>query len=139
MHRIDVSSWLRWGLGIDCAASATMGLLFVLFPAQISTLFHLPAAGVVAVGSFCLMYAAVIGRMAQRARLPRWSVWAVVIGNALWAVDSVLLVSVDLLSPNEWGRMFILLQAALVFGFAEWQYLGLKRSPDAMIAGVAPQ
>ena len=91
-----------------------------------------------AVGLFCLAYAAVIGRMARRSTLPRWSVWVVVIGNALWAVDSVLLVSLDLLSPNSLGRIFTLSQAALVFGFAEWQYLGLKRSPSAPISSVAP-
>lgn len=131
MHRINVSSWLRWGLGIDSVASASMGLIFVLLSEPVSTLFHLPPMGVLSVGLFCLIYATVIGRMAQRPRLPRWSVWAVVIGNALWAVDSVLLVSLDLLSPNDGGRVFILVQAALVFGLAEWQYLGLKRSPDA--------
>lgn len=138
MYRIEVSSWLRWGLAIDTVASAAMGLIFVLMSGPVGSLFHLPQMGVMAVGLFCLAYAAVIGRMARRSTLPRWSVWVVVIGNALWAVDSVLLVSLDLLSPNALGRIFILSQAALVFGFAEWQYLGLKRSPSAPISSVAP-
>ena len=42
MYRIEVSSWLRWGLAIDTTASATMGLIFVLLSGPVSTLFHLP-------------------------------------------------------------------------------------------------
>lgn len=129
--RVTVSSWLRWGLRVDAVASAGTGLAFSLFAHPISTWFHLPAVGVFGVGLFCLLYAAIIGRMSLRTRLPRWAVWAVIGGNAIWAVDSVLLLTLDIIAPNQWGQVFVLTQAAVVFGFAEWQFLGMRRSLPA--------
>ncbi|MBD8527347.1 hypothetical protein [Pseudomarimonas arenosa] len=139
MNRIHVSTWLRWGLSVDAVASALFGLSLTLFASPLAQLFQLPAIGLFAVGLFCLLYAAIIGRMAPRERLPSWAVWTVVIGNLVWAVDSVLLVALDIVSPNPWGQAMIYVQAAVVVGLAEWQYFGLRRSqpiPHRLVASI---
>jgi hypothetical protein len=56
--------------------------------------------------------------------------------NALWVADSVLLLLGGWVNPTGLGYAFVLFQAAVVAGFADAQYLGLRRS--AAPALVAP-
>lgn len=67
--------------------------------------------------------------------LPRWMVFGVVGINLLWALDSLLLLVLGLATPNGLGATFVLLQAAVVLGFALLQYAGLRRG--AVVGAVA--
>jgi hypothetical protein len=53
----------------------------------------------------------------------------VVAYNALWALDSVLLLALGGVSPTLLGSAFVVAQALLVGLFALAQYAGLRRSP----------
>ena len=137
MNRITVSSWLRWALAADAVVSASAGLVLVVFSSPLSQLFNLPAAWPLGVGLFCLAYAALVGSAARRSSLPAWVAWTIAVGNALWALDSVLLIALDWLQPSQIGSAFVLTQAAIVFALAEWQYLGLRRSRPLDQPGLA--
>jgi len=53
---------------------------------------------------------------------------AVIAGNALWALDSALLLATDWLSPTTAGQVVVALQALGVAAFAALQYAGLRRA-----------
>jgi hypothetical protein len=56
-------------------------------------------------------------------------VWAVILCNAVWVADSLLLLMSGWVQPTALGTAFVLAQALLVGLFAELQALGLRRSP----------
>ena len=128
MSTLQVSPLLRFALRLDAVATAATGAAMAGLAGTLEPLLQLPANLLGAAGLFCLAYAAVIGVLSLRATLPRWAVWTVVIGNALWALECAALTFVGGLSPSALGIAFLLVQAVVVFGFAELQYLGLKRS-----------
>jgi hypothetical protein len=65
--------------------------------------------------------------LGSRAALPRWIVWAVAIGNAAWAIESVLLLPSGWVRPTGLGIAFVLFQAAAVALFAALRFTGLRR------------
>ena len=56
----------------------------------------------------------------------------VVLGNALWVADSVLLLMSGWVAPTSAGYAFVIAQALVVLMYAEFQYVGLRRSTVAM-------
>jgi hypothetical protein len=52
----------------------------------------------------------------------------VIVANAIWAVDSIILLLSGWLTPNALGYAFIIFQALVVAAFAEIQYIGMRRS-----------
>lgn len=128
MNRCTITPLLRWALGIDAAGSGLAGLGLAVLAQPLSSMLHLPQNALFGVGLFCIAYAVVIARMAARARLPEWSVWTVILGNLIWSIASLLLACSDWIAPSVAGLVFLLSQAALVFGFAELQYQGLRQS-----------
>jgi len=55
-------------------------------------------------------------------------VFALIALNALWAVDSVLLLLTKWLEPTPWGDLFIVAQAVFTGVIAEVEFIGLRRS-----------
>lgn len=128
-NALRVSSLLRRALLIDAIATAMVGIGMVAFSQQLAGLLHLPSALLLGAGVFMLGYAAVIGLIGRRATLPRWAVLLAIVGNFAWALACVALAFGGLLAPNTLGVAFLLVQAAIVVGFAELQFFGMKRSP----------
>jgi len=128
MNTLRVSPLLRFALRLDAIATAGTGAAMTAFAAPLAPLLHLPLDLLTAAGVFMLVYAAIVAWLSLRSVLPRWAVWTVVVGNALWAIDCAALAFVGGLSPSALGITFLLVQAVVVFGFAELQYVGLKRS-----------
>jgi hypothetical protein len=131
MNALKVSPLLHLALLIDAVATAACAIGLLLFPAELAALFGLPAMLLTGAGIFMLGYAAVVVWMSRQATLRRWAVWTIIVGNALWALDCAALAFVGVLDPTTLGVSFLLVQAALVIGFAELQYAGMKRSPAA--------
>jgi hypothetical protein len=120
--------FLRNVLLLDAVATGATGLLMTFFAGTLTGLLQIPNTLLFYAGLILLPYAVLVGWLARRETLPRWSVWAVIVTNALWAVDSVLLAMSGWVEPNALGYAFILMQALVVVGFAELQYVGLRRS-----------
>jgi hypothetical protein len=79
-------------------------------------------------GLVLLPYAAFIGWLGLREQIHKPIAWAVVLGNALWAVDSLLLLVSGWVSPTSAGYAFVIAQALVVLMYAEFQIIGLRRS-----------
>lgn len=126
---IASSTFLRRVLAADAVASAGAGLLFALGGAQLQALTGLPAEISQPMGAFLVGYAAVVGCIASRSVVRAALVWAVVLVNLLWAVESIVLLSGEFLRPTLLGQGLVFGQAAAVAAFAILEMLGLRRSP----------
>jgi hypothetical protein len=124
----DTSSFLRRVLLADAAASAATGLLMMLGAGLLEQLFGMPKALLHYAGISLLPFAALVAYLATRGSLSRTGVWAVVICNALWAADSILLLLSGWVEPTRLGHAFVIAQALVVAVFAELEYFGLRRT-----------
>jgi hypothetical protein len=123
---------LRTALLVDAAASGAMGLLCAAAAAPIAQALLLPEPLLRWAGLALLPFAALLVWLAGRATSPgrglRRALWLVVVGNALWAIDSVLLLLTGWVSPNALGAGFVLAQAVAVAGFTWFEASGLRET-----------
>jgi hypothetical protein len=125
------SLFLRRALLLDAVATGATGVLLVGGTGILQSLLNLPGSLMTYAGIFCLAWAAVVGFAGTRATLSRAFVWAIVAGNAVWAIDSILLLVTGYVSPTALGYAFVIAQALVVGVFAELQYVGMKRSAQS--------
>lgn len=131
MPSITINPFLRGALAVDAIGSAATGALLAALPARLAALFNLPQPLLFDIGVFFLVYAAFVAVLATRPRLPAWIVWLVIVGNALWLVQSVLFLLFGGFAPSTLGTAFVLAQALAVGVFAELQFVGLRRAQPA--------
>lgn len=131
------SSFLRAALLGDAVASGATGLLMALGAGFLSGLLGLPEGLLRWAGLLLLPYAAVIAYLGTRERVSRAAVWAVIAINAAWVMDSVILIVGPWVHPSGLGYAFVIGQAVVVAGFAEAQYVGLRRSPASALPAAA--
>lgn len=135
MSTILPSKLLRLVLILDALSAGAMGGALVLFAVPLSHWLSLPEALLRGAGIILLPFAALVAYLAKQDRMPARAVWAVVIVNAIWAVDSVVLLASGFVSPNGLGVAFVLVQAVVVAATAVVQAVGVKSSePDALPA-----
>lgn len=130
---IAPSTFLRRALLLDAASCAALGLLLAVCAAPLGWWFHLPLPLLRESGLVLLAFAAFLAWACTRPLLPRLLVLAIIAGNALWALDSVLLLP-GWIAPNALGACFILVQAIATALIAELEYVGLRRSATAAMA-----
>jgi len=128
MSVFGLSPFLRRALLADALISGATGLLMLIGANVLASILGLPEALLRYAGLVLLPYGALVAYVATREQLRRWAVWAVIIANAIWAVDSIILLLSGWLTPNALGYAFIIFQALVVAAFAEIQYIGLRRS-----------
>ena len=119
---------LRFALRLDSAVSAANGVAYLALFWLLDGWLGVPGGFIAAVGAFFVAYAAFVGRLSAQASPHRGAVIAVIAGNALWALDSALMLATDWFSPTTAGQVVIALQAAGVAGLAALQYAGLRRA-----------
>jgi hypothetical protein len=112
----------------DAITGGAMGLLLALLAGPLARWFGLPAGLLREVGIFLLAFAAFVAVLGLRRAPPRLLFWLVIVGNALWALDSVLLLVSDWVAPTALGGTFVVAQALVVAALAELEYTGLRRS-----------
>ncbi|WP_052214885.1 hypothetical protein [Belnapia sp. F-4-1] len=127
------SAFLRRALLLDAVSCAALGLLLAVGAAPLGWWFHLPLPLLREAGLVLLAFAAFLAWTCTRPQLPRLLVLGIVAGNALWALDSVLLLP-GWIAPNGLGACFILVQAIATALIAELEYVGLKRCATAAMA-----
>ncbi len=121
------SKFLRRILIADAVISGATGILMLTAAGPLSQLLGVPAELLRSAGLSLIPFTAFVVWICTRAAIPRTSVWTVIALNAAWVLASVALLFVDRLDPNRLGVAFIVLQAVAVAGFAEMQYVGLRR------------
>jgi hypothetical protein len=118
---------------LDAALSGTAGLALAVGAPWLDSLLGAPAAFLVPLGLFLLVYAAALVALARRGA-PAGGVKAVIAGNAFWVVVSVVAVVLDWLTLTTTGTVFALLQAAAVAGLAELQLQSVRRASRSSAA-----
>ena len=127
-RQIRVSPLLRLALRLDALMSLAAGAATLALTARLAGEIGAPAAAVAAVGVFMLGYGLLAGVLGACRQLPRWLVLVVVVGNALWALDSLLLFATGWIVPSPSGVALIVAQALLVASVSALQGAGLQRS-----------
>lgn len=121
-------SLLRLALMVDAVGSAASGLLMVGGAGPLPDLLGLPRELLIYAGVFCVGYAAFVGFVATRDRLPYRLMPAIIVGNFAWAAASLALIEFGWLVPTALGTAFVAGQALAVFGFGLAQYFGLRQA-----------
>ena len=116
----------------DATTSAAFGLMMLIGAGPLSGIFGLPEVLLRIAGAVLLPYTAFIGWLGLREQILKPIAWAVVFGNALWVADSFLLLASGWVSPTSAGYAFVIAQALVVLMYAEFQYVGLRRSAEAV-------
>jgi hypothetical protein len=128
MSTITPSPFLTRALFLDVAASGPMAILLVAGAGVLEGFTGLPTALLRGAGLVLLPYVAFVLFLATRREMPRGLVWLVIAVNAIWTVDSIVLLVSGQVQPTLFGYAFVIAQAVVVGVLAELQVIGLKRS-----------
>lgn len=128
MRTVLPSNLLRLGLRLDALLSLGAAALALVFSAPLVRELGVGVATVYPIAGFMLAWTALTFWMSRSASLPAWLVWVVLLVNIDWALASFALMATDWIAPSTLGYVLLSLQALTVLGFAEMQWLGLKRS-----------
>ena len=131
---INPSLFLRRAIQFDAIFSGASALLLSFAAGALAALLNLPEALLRESGLFLIAYTALVGWLGTRQSMPTAVVWIVIAGNAAWSVGSIALLFSGAVTPNLLGEAAVAMQAIAVGVFAELQYLGLRRSRDALPA-----
>jgi hypothetical protein len=122
------SPLLRKALLADALLSGITGIALALLAGSAATPLGLAPGLLRWSGIILIPCAALVARLGTRERIQRPLVFVVVACNAVWALDSVLLLVAGWIEPTRLGEVFVLGQAAVVAVLAELQFIGLRRS-----------
>ncbi len=134
MHTIPTSPLLRGALFADAAVSGLSALTLIVGAGVLSGLHGLPQALLFVCGLLFVPFSATVAFAASRREAPVPLVWAILIANAGWAVASIAVLFTGWLAPTTLGMAFVIIQAIVVAGFAELQFVGLRRQPTVALA-----
>ena len=131
---INSSQLLRRALLADAVFSGVSAVVMTLDAPALASLLNLPEALLRETGLFLIAYTALVGWLGTRTSIPKALVVIVVAGNAAWTLASIALLFSGAVGPNLLGTIVIVAQAIATGVLAELQYLGLRRSADAVTA-----
>ncbi|CAN1517677.1 hypothetical protein MCEMSEM23_00983 [Rhabdaerophilaceae bacterium] len=129
------SPFLRYALVGDALASGATGLLLLGGAGFLTGLLGMPESLMRYAGLFLLPCAAAVAFVGTRETVSTGVIWAIIAVNALWVVESILLLLSGWVSPTLLGTAFVIAQALVVAAFAEAQFIGLHKSRSDMPAG----
>jgi hypothetical protein len=129
---IHTSLLLRRAFLLDTITSGMMAMLLTFGAAELAPLLNLPEPLLRETGLVLIAYTALVGWLATRQSMPKALVLIVIAINAVWTVASIALLFSSAVTPNLLGQIFIAAQAMVPGALAELQYIGLRRSGDAV-------
>lgn len=132
MKTIETSRLLRLSLGADALVSGAVALLHVAAAPSMAAATKLPHGLILGSGLFLIGYVLMLAVMARAPRLWASLVWLVIVGNLIWAVESLSLAAGAMgVAPNGLGIAWLLIHALTVSVFAALSFVGLRRSLTA--------
>ena len=131
---IHPSSFLRRAILADAIFSGVSAVLLTFGAGALALWLSLPEALLRETGVFLIAYAALVGWLGTQQSMPKPLVVIVIAGNAAWTLASIALLFSGAVTPNLLGEAFVAIQAIAVGALAELQYLGLRKSGDALVA-----
>ena len=129
---IQPSLFLRRAVQADAIFSGVSAVLLTFGAGELAPLLNLPEALLRETGLFLIAYAALVGWLGTRQSMPKALVVIVIAGNAAWTLASIALLLSAAINPNLLGEAAIAMQAIAVGALAELQYIGLRRSSNAL-------
>lgn len=131
---INPSVFLRRAIQADAIFSGVSALLLTFGAGVLAAWLNLPEAFLRETGLFLIAYSMLVGWLGTRESMPKALVVIVIAGNAAWTLASIALLLSSAVTPNLLGEAFVVMQAIVVGALAELQYLGLRKSNDALAA-----
>jgi hypothetical protein len=119
-------AFLRRVLIADVVLSALMALLLITAASVVASLTALPDTLLQGTGWVLVPWVALLLFVVTRKPLRAGWVWLVAALNALWVLESVVLLFLDSINANALGILFVLGQAAIVAVFAALQTTGAR-------------
>ena len=132
MTTLNASPLLRRALLADGLMGIACGSLLILLNSWYANLLALPGDLLLAAGLTLLPLGLFLMWLGSQETVSRRLVWVVLAINAMWAIDSLVLLFSGWISPNLLGQVFVIGQAALVLLFLELELIGLKRSEPVL-------
>ena len=133
MLNLSVSA-LRRVLWLDAASGLGMAVAHFGFSDLLSEWLGLPLAWLQVSGVIVCGAALLSGALASRAHPPAAGVRLLAAGNFLWVAASVWAVWGAGLALTTLGVVWVLLQAAFVFGLAELEWAGSRQAQSLAVA-----
>ena len=124
---MQISRFLKIVLAVDALSCLGMGALLALAAAPLAALFGLPSGLVQGAGLALVPVGLFIGWVASRTRIPALFVWAVILGNVLWVIESLLLAGTAN-AITAIGTAFVIAQAAMVAALTLAETAGTLRA-----------
>ena len=122
----DRGSLLLRAIRLDALMSGASGVVLAAGASVLDGILGVSMAFLVALGIFLLGYSSALLLLA-RERVPALGAKAVIVGNALWVVASLVTVIADWLTLTTAGTVVTLAQAAAVALVTDAQLIGLRR------------
>ena len=120
----DRQAMLKFALKLDGVASFALGLLTLLIRPEVG----MPTGWQIGLGLFCVVYGVGVFALGTRTAPDRRIVLLIIIGNLVWAADSILTAELKWFPLTDVGVALVLAQGLAVLGFAVLQILGLRKS-----------
>lgn len=121
------TQFLRRVLAADAICAGGMALMLLVLSAPIASLAMLPQELLREAAIVLIPFVAFVGWLAMREKPARAAVWAVIALNAIWVIQSALLLLTGWIQPNALGYAFVVAQAVVVGTFAELEWLALRK------------
>ena len=131
---IQPSLFLRRALLADAVVTGAVAVLQTFGAGLLTPMLNLPEPLVLETGLFLVAYTALVGWLGTRQAMPKALVMIVIAGNAAWALGSIALMFSGAVTPNLLGLAFIAVHAISTGVFAELQFIGLRKSTEAVAA-----
>lgn len=122
------STFLRLVLLIDAVTCTATGLMTMIGAAALEQSLGLPATLLRYAGFSLLPFAGFLLFLAARQRSSASPIWAAILLNVLWTVDSFLLLVTGWVAPTQLGYALVTAQALGVAMLAALEYVGLRKS-----------
>jgi hypothetical protein len=129
------AQFLRNVLRFDALTCAVAGVASLALGHVLAEPLGLSLALLRGSGAALVVVAAFIAFAAKNTPALRWPVWIVVLGNAVWVLDSILVVVGGFEHPTALGTAYVIAQAVVVAVLAELEYMGLRK---AAVGGEIP-
>ena len=129
---IQPGAFLRQVLKADALLSAATAAAMTLGASVMAPITGLPASLLVVVGLALIPWVAFLLWVATRHTVPVAAVWAVIVLNLVWVVDCVLVAFGVGFTPTTWGAAFAGANALGTLLLADLEYIGLRRSAQAL-------
>lgn len=114
---VRISPYLRNLLTLDAATSGVAAVAMIAGASLIANFTNLPSGLLFWAGIVLLPWTAALAFFASRQAMPRMALVDIVAVNALWVAASFGLLATGWISPNLFGVVFVLAQAAAVLLF----------------------